>query len=402
MARDLYLSAQMGSEKDQLGARPAQVGATDSSRLDWLSLSYFAAGRTLQREQISFALEFHKLLSGTYEMAPGGGRRFFEESWYHEDGIALKWTEPNGEGVNKGLLSIDIRGDALAALPALVRKSLYLDLIELEGFKQCTRLDMQRTIVNPVATARDIYAMVLNKEVWVKGFASYGQASRVDADGIPVNGCTIDWGSRKGTTQASTYDKQAELKGEGPPAARHELRHRKQPARDRFLSLCAGLELEGDTEETSYEDLFTKSNLNQTMTYLDTSRLKDVPRKEWPVNWARDSKPADFWSQVVDGEVEEFTTKWRYETTLERLIRNRAKQYGRGKFKFLALRLFRDGESLADCIQDDLDLDAVRIRDEDIDEVLEQIPDDRKEEAASWMRDCRRIAAGNIENDHNL
>ena len=43
-----------------------------------------------------------------------------------------------------------------------------------------------------------------------------------------------------------------------------------------------------------------------------------------------------------------------------------------------------------------------RPRDEDIDEVLEQIPDDRKEEAASWMRDCRRIAAGNIENDHNL
>jgi hypothetical protein len=138
------------------------------------------------------------------------------------------------------------------------------------------------------------------------------------------------------------------------------------------------------------------------MTYLDTSRLKGLPRKEWPVNWARDSKPADFWDQVVSGEVEEFTTKWRYETTLERLIKNRAKQYGRGRTKFLALRVFRDGESLADCMQDDLDLDFVRMRDEDMDEVLEQIPDDRKEECAAWMRDCRRIAAGNIENDHNL
>ena len=157
MARDMHLSKEMGSEKDQLGAGLAQVGATDSSRLDWLSISYFAAGRTLQKEQISFFLEIHKLLSGTYEMAQGGGRRFFEESWYHPDGIALKWTEPNGEGVNKGLLSVDIKGDALAALPALVRKSLYLDLKELEGHKQCTRLDMQRTIVNPVATARDIY-----------------------------------------------------------------------------------------------------------------------------------------------------------------------------------------------------------------------------------------------------
>ena len=129
--------------------------------------------------------------------------------------------------------------------------------------------------------------------------------------------------------------------------------------------------------------------------------MKDIPRKDWPVNWARDSKPADFWSQVVDGEVEEFTTKWRYETTLERLIKNRAKQYGRGKAKWVSLRVWRDEEPLSDVIQDDLDLDFIRMRDEDMDEVLEQIPDERKEEAAAWMRDCRRIAAGNIEHCHN-
>ena len=391
----------MGTEENKLGERAPQVGASDSSRLDWLSLSYFAASLSLQREQISFALELHKLLSGTYEMAQGGGRRFFEESWYHDDGVALKWTEPSGQGVNKGLLSIDLKGAALAALPALVRKSLYLDLIELEGFKQCTRMDMQRTITDPLADAQEIYQLVLNKEVWVKGFSSYGQGSQVDADGRPVNGCTIDWGSRKGTTQCKTYDKRAELGGEGPPAVRHEQLLRKQPARDRFLSLCAGLELEGETDDTRYEDLFTKANLNQTMTYLDTSRLKDVPRKDWPVNWARDSSPADFWSQVVEGEVEEFTTKWRYETTLERLIKNRAKQYGRGRCKWVALRLFRDGEELADVVQDDFDLDFIRMRDEDLDEVLAQVPDERKEECAIWMRDCRRIAAGNIEHHHN-
>ncbi len=52
-------------------------------------------------------------------------------------------------------------------------------------------------------------------------------------------------------------------------------------------------------------------------------------------------------------------------------------------------------------MQDDFDLDFIRMRDEDVDEVLAQIPDERKEECAAWMRDARRIAAGNIEHCHN-
>ena len=133
------------------------------------------------------------------------------------------------------------------------------------------------------------------------------------------------------------------------------------------------------------------------MTYKDTSRLKDIPRDQWPKNWASNSKPADFWREVVTGETGDFTTKWRYDTTLENLVRNRAKQYGRGRSKWVLLRLFRDGEALQDVIQDDLDLDFVRLRDEDINEVLEQVPDDRKEECLEWARDARRIAAHNVE-----
>lgn len=391
----------MGSEIDQLGAGTAEVGATDSCRVDWISNSYFAASRSLQRSQIAFFAELNHLLSGTYVLSPGGGRRFFEESWYHECGIALKWTEPDADGVNRGLLSVDIKGDALAALPADVRKALYLDMQEIEGFKQCTRLDMQRTVVNPHATAQEVYRRVVNREVWIKGFTSYGQAARLDGDGNPVKGCTLDWGSRKGTTQCSTYDKRAELKGVGDPATRHELRHRKQPARDRYSSLCSELREEGDVETSTAEEFFVKSNLAQAMTYLDTSRLKDIPRDQWPANWARDSKPADFWAQVVSGEVREYQTQWRYERTLERLIKNRSKQYGRGRCKYTILRVFRDGESLADVIQDDLDLDFVRLKDEDIDEVISQVPDERKEEAYLWARDARAKAARNIEDAHN-
>ena len=166
--------------------------------------------------------------------------------------------------------------------------------------------------------------------------------------------------------------------------------------------LVEGLKAEGDADDSSYEQFFVQSNLAQSMTYLDTSRLKDIPRSEWPANWARDSKPADFWDQVVTGEVEEFQTQWRYERTLERLIKNRSKQYGRGRSKFVLLRLFRDGEALQDVLQDDLDLDFIRLKDEDIEEVVAQVPEERQEEARAWARDARSIAARNVEGAHNL
>ena len=391
----------MGTTTHELGTGPEGLGAVDSCRLDWLSVSFFAATGALQKEQIRYWLELNALLSGTYELVAGGGRRFFEESWYHPCGIALKWTEPNSGSINQGLLSVDMKGDALASLPAAIRKSIYMDIAEFEGFKQATRIDTQRTVVNPHATADQIHQKVLAREVWIKGYSGWRPGGLQDVDGRPINGCTITFGSPKGTTCVKTYDKRAELKGVGDPAVRHECVQRKQVARDRFQSLVKGLHAEGDTETTDYETRFCQSNLAQAMTYLDTSRLKDIPRDQWPDNWARDSKPADFWSQVVNGPVEEFTTQWRYERTLERLIINRAKQYGRGRIKYLSLRIFRDGESLKDCQQDDLDLDFIRLKDEDIDEVVAQVPAERREECRAWMVDGRHCAAENIEHAHN-
>ena len=270
----------------------------------------------------------------------------------------------------------------------------------MEGFKQCTRIDTQRTIVNPMATAQEVLRRVQEKEVWIRGFTGYRSGGLLNADGRPINGCTVSFGSLKGTTQVKTYDKRAEMGGEGDPAVRHELLQRKQSARDRFNSLVEGLKAEGDTDESYYETRFVQSNLAQHMTYLDTSRLKDLSKDQWPDNWARDSKPADFWKEVVSGDVEEYQTKWRFERNLERLIKNRAKQYGRGRCKWMALQMFRDGQSQADVIQDDLDLDFVRLKDEDIDEVVAQVPDERREECIKWMKDARRIAAHNVEGAH--
>ena len=39
---------------------------------------------------------------------------------------------------------------------------------------------------------------------------------------------------------------------------------------------------------------------------------------------------------------------------------------------------------------------------EDIEEVIAQVPEERREECRSWARDARSIAATNIEDAHNL
>lgn len=380
-----------------MGTELAVVGAQDSCRLDWLSLSYQADNRSLQKTQIDYWVNVLTFITGSSRMAPGGGRRFFEESWTSDAGIQLKWTEPDGEGVNKGLLSVDIKGTAFSFLPSIARSAIYMDAAEIAGFKQCTRMDMQRTVVNPHATAQDIYRKVLNREVWVKGFGGYGQEAKIDRFGNPIDGCTVTWGTRKGTTRCITYDKRAELGGVGDPAARHEICHRKQPARDRFISLIDEIRLEGETENPQAEAAFVKSNLFQTMTYLDTSRLKHLPEGEWPKNWARDSQPAAFWDQVVTGEAKEYATKWRFDVALERAMANRNKQYGRLHGKSVLKRIWVDGQSLADVNQDDLDQSFIRLRDEDIDEIVMHVPDDEKEACIKWAKAARSKASKNIE-----
>lgn len=392
----------MGPNVDLLGEEVEGGGAVPSCRLDWLSVTFFAATVAKQREQILYFTDLLEALTGSTRMAEGGGRRFFQESWYHPAGLALRWTEPGGTGTNAGLLSVDLKGSLLASLDAPCRKALYMDILDIEGFKACTRLDVQRTVVNPHADADEIYRRVSAKEVWIPKFSGYRPGALVDADGRQVSGCTITWGSPKGLTHAKTYDKRAQLKGIGEPAARHELVHRKQPARDRFIDLVGELQQEAEQEETRAESRFVQSNLAQSMTYLDTSRLKHIPRDQWPKNWARDSKAADFWSEVVTGEVKEYRTQWRFQTALEKAIANRNHQYGRLGAKWACYRVWVDGQSLANVQQDELDQQFVRLRDEDIEEVLDLVPEEHRSDARAWMFECRNTASRNIENGEGL
>ena len=380
-----------------MGTSHLQQRAESSCRLDWLSLSLFGATVDAQREQLAYCFFLAEHTAEGGEWQQGAGRRFFANSLYHPSGIQVRWTDPEEEGMNRGLVSLDLRGDALAALDAEQRKAVYLDFADMEGFKQCTRLDSQVTVVNPGATAEYILQQVRKRRLWIKGFSTYGEPASKNQWGEPSTGATISWGSVKSATRCRTYNKQAESNWD-QPAVRHEVQLRKQPARDRFNSLIEQLRLEGGDKETTAEAHFVQSVLDQQMAYLDTSRLADrTDEQGWPERWARDSKRPDWWKEVVNVQPTEMKTKWRLTKALEDAVEARDKQYGRISAKWIAKRVWVDGAALADARNEELTRAFVRMKDEDIEEVCAMVPEEERDAARKWMKDTRRKAAKRAE-----
>ena len=380
-----------------MGTTHLQQRAEPSCRLDWLSLSLFGASASAQQQQLAYCFFLAQHTAQGGEWQEGAGRRFFANSLYHPSGIQVRWTEPEGDGMNRGLVSLDIRGDAFAALDAEQRKAIYLDFAEMDGFKQCSRIDSQVTVVNPDATAEFILNEVRNRRLWIKGFKSYGEPSQKDQWGNPMTGATISWGSAKGATRCRTYNKQREANWD-QPAVRHEVQLRKQPARDRFNALVEMLRLESEEQETKAEAHFVQSVLNQHMAYLDTSRLvQRSDQQGWPERWARDSKKADWWKEVVQVVPTEMKTKWRLTKALEDAVEARDKQYGRITAKWIAKRVWIDGAALADARNEELTRAFVRMKDEDIEEVVALVPEEEQVKARKWMKDYRRRAAKRAE-----
>ena len=380
-----------------MGTTHIQQRAESSSRLDWLSVSLFGATESAQRQQLAYCFFLAENTAQGGEWQQGAGRRFFSNSLYHPSGIQVRWTTPDEEGMNRGLVSLDLKGDALAALDAEQRKAVYLDFAEMDGFKQCSRLDSQVTVVNPHATAEFILQQVRKRQVWIKGFSSYGEPAEKDQWGNPMTGATITWGSSKGATRCRTYNKQAEANWD-QPAVRHEVQLRKQPARDRFNSLVELLRLEGDQTQTAAEAHFVQSVLDQHMAYLDTNRLAQRSDQDgWPANWVRDSNKADWWKEVVTVVPTEMKTKWRLTKALEDAVEARDKQYGRISAKWIAKRVWIDGAALADARNEELTRAFVRMKDEDIEEVCALVPEEEQDKARKWMKEYRRRAAKRAE-----
>jgi len=373
---------------------------TPSCRLDWLSLSYYAASEELQERQIGYFLELLRVFVESPTLKDGAGRKFFENSVFHDAGLALKWSSPDGSR-NPGCLTVDFKGEIFKLMSPAQRAAVYLDAAELEGFKHCTRLDAQRTLIEPQADAEEIHRLVRERKVWVARHSSYSQLGKVDSKGDAVKGASITWGGPESATRCMTYNKALEDQWDCI-AVRHEARLRRQPARDYFARLLESLRAEEGPECRDFaEPTFVQSVLSKHMTYLDTSRLaRTLDKKDWPENWVRDSEPAPFWAEVVQGVPMELQATWQQEKALEDSVAALSKQYGRKAALWVMWRVYSGAEDRYVALDLLFSQWAVRLRDEDLDELLKLIPDENRDRLIAEFATWRAVGAHNVELTH--
>jgi hypothetical protein len=234
----------------------------------------------------------------------------------------------------------------------------------------------------------------------VARYEDYGQLGNVDSKGCAVKGASVCWGSPASATRCLTYNKAAEDRWLGVEAVRHEVRSRKQPARDLFKALIAEIRDPSSLDGRSPETRFVQSVLSKQMTYLDTSRFARIQdKRDWPSNWAADSKPADFWQQVVEGEPLELRTIWRVEKALEDSMAAMKHQYGRKEALWVLWQVYGQGRSLEDALGMAFDQAAVRLRDEDLEELKRLVPEQEHEQLVADWPGIRATAAHNVERE---
>ena len=380
-----------------MGEKSLGQRASASCRLDWLSVSLFGSTVRRQREQLSY---FFSLLSAVADGATWpepSAAKFFQKAVSHEAGVSIKWTEPGSSETNEGLISVDIRGTAFLALEREHRKALYLDIAEMEGFKQCTRLDAQRTVLNPSMSAEQIHESLVNQALWVKAYKGFRQMGELSGRDALEGGSTVMWGSPQNAIRARTYNKAVEA-GWDVPAVRHEVQMRKQPARDKFNALVEALQVEQASEATTAENAFVQSVLNQHMAYLDTTRFAKLTRKNWPKNWAQRCEKAQWWDQeVVTGDPKEIKTQWRLQKKLEDSVAACDAQYGRILGKWLFAHCMATGETPEEAFLVRSAQWLTRLKDEDLTDLLQLVPEESHAELLENWSTWRQDAAHNAD-----
>lgn len=385
------------SSNNAVGERSLGQRPTASCRLDWLSVSLFGSTVKKQREQLSYFFSLLGAISDGATWTEPSPAKFFENAVSHEAGLSIKWTEPGSGKTNQGLISVDIRGTAFIALEREHRKALYLDIAEMDGFKQCTRLDAQRTVLSPAMSAEQLHDELSLGRVWVKGFRDYRQMGPLSTLNVTSKASTVMWGAPESAVRARSYNKAVEA-GWDVPAVRHEVQLRRQPARDKFNALIEQLQVEQAEEATTTETAFVQSVLNQHMAYLDTSRLAQLTRKNWPKNWAKRCEKADWWEkEVVTGDPKEIKTQWRLQKKLEDSVAAGNAQYGRIFGKWVFAQMHQEGVDINRALANCADQWFVRLKDEDLEELLQLVPEEKHAEMLETWQQFRQIAGHNVE-----
>jgi hypothetical protein len=249
------------------------------------------------------------------------------------------------------------------------RQELYSLVTQISGFRKCTRLDAQITVLNPEVDALALLGMVERQEVWPLGYGR-GQAYCERSHGGQIVGpVTQYFGATDSDRRARVYDKAGE-QGWDVPAVRFEVQLRGAHASGTFAELarrCKADRYDGMMLVTA-ENGLVRDVVGTGLDFRDTTRWADGER---PKNWAQFAPTPAWWEAVLGKHVDPIALQYERPVDLSATLEAALDQYGRK----VALEVLR----------------MAVVSDGDMDQVLRGV---FLRAAARWRRDDLEILRG--------
>ena len=234
------------------------------------------------------------------------GRHGFENGLSFGKLLELDWTEPGGDGPNKGTASAQFKGELFDGLGAAEVAVMGLLLAEL-GPQKCTRIDAQITSTGcPLAEAliADVRAgrLACPRK---KYFEPKGQ--ELEGGHYP-KGATLCLGSRQSTVFCRAYDKHLQKNDDGPQRLRAEVELKGPVAIEAWKSYVVAWKHEAITlpAELTEEVKLSQRLVRTYMPLRDVSQWEPAHR---PKNWAGRAPEPDWWAKLFEAKAERLRVK---------------------------------------------------------------------------------------------
>lgn len=294
-------------------------------------------------------------------------------------------------------LVLELKGKACGRLSPFDRIQTISTLGRRPDFRRCTRIDGQRTWMDPPRSAEEICDDYDERKIWPYGYSSCRTWNPKNYQGEPVGGATFYIGSTKSQRMVRIYNKAAE-QGWETPAVRVEVQARKDLAEGLFTEMMDRLMLTDPSPEEvqQMEETFTNEWLAADCDIRDISRWQGMPL---PKKWAQTATAPAWWEEMLGDVGEKLKVQVKRGEELGHARENAGRQYGRALVLEIEAEARRTGRHQLELLFRWYAQQWGSVRPDDWRVLRKLDPSLTVEEAQGMVRSLRALAARIEEHD---
>jgi hypothetical protein len=289
-------------------------------------------------------------LSGTFT-GRDRGRHGFENGLSFGNLVEVDWTDPGGEGPNRGFASVQLKGAFFEPLSSAQTAVVGLSMAEM-GVHKCSRIDPQITSTE-CPSAGEVIQLFRAGKLAVARKRTFEPKGQELAGGEYPKGATICHGSRQSDIYVRQYDKHLAPGGEGPPRLRTEVEIKGAVAKEAWKAYVGAWK----GEAVSVPDGLTEEvRLSQQLIRVYMP-LRDVSQWEpgaKPKDWAGKAPEPEWWADLFRAQGERLAIQKRPTRALEAAVaRSRKQSAGRYLQDLILteLKLWKDSRSTPEAVE---------------------------------------------------